>query len=101
MKYKFLKVIFISIAVSLWVIVLQNFGILKHVLKKQVTIANTVDVTGSIDVSGYVSVDNTVDVNLDKVVGYDLISSKKGMYIGVRSTENTIIPIHWGTISNY
>ena len=95
MKDKFVKMILISIAISLWVIVLQNFGILKPVSKSQVIVANTVDVSGS------VSVDNTVDVNLDQVVGYDLVASQTGMYIGVNSTENTVIPIHWGTISNY
>jgi hypothetical protein len=106
MNDKFGKVIAILITISLWVIVLQNFGILKPVSKSQVIVLNTVDIQGSVnvdntvDVSGYVSVDNTVDVNLDQVVGYALVASEKGMYIGVNSTENTVIPIHWGAVSN-
>ncbi|OGU75889.1 MAG: hypothetical protein A2V93_01940 [Ignavibacteria bacterium RBG_16_34_14] len=68
MNDKFLKIVLLLIAVSLWILVLQNFDIIKT--PKDVYVINTVDVQGSVDVSGSVSVDNTVDVNLDEVLGY-------------------------------
>lgn len=101
MKDKFTKIILISIAISLWIIVLQNFGIIDPIKRNYVYIGNTLDVSGNVDVSGTVDIGNTVDINLSEVVGYPLVTSKRGMFIGVNSTENTVIPIHWGSISNY
>ena len=59
---------------------------------KPVEIGNTVDVRGSVDV------DNTLDINLAAVVGSRLVTSERGMFIGVSSTDNKIIPINWGSI---
>ena len=68
MKDKYIKIILISIAISLWIIVFQNFDIIKT--PKYVYVVNTVDVQGSVDISGSVSIDNTVGVNLEAVLGY-------------------------------
>jgi LPS O-antigen subunit length determinant protein (WzzB/FepE family) len=52
-----------------------------------------------VDAEGTVDIGNTVNVNLDQVVGRSLVESERGMYIGVNSISNTIIPINWGEIS--
>jgi hypothetical protein len=66
-----LNAILISIGLGIWMIVLQNAGIIpKLVGSKNGT--QTVYVTGGnidADVSGSVSVDNQVDVNLDAING--------------------------------
>lgn len=68
-----LKSILIAIALGIWVIVLQNTGLIPTTQK--VKVMNTVDVSGSVDVDntvkvkGSIDVDNTVDVNLNEVLG--------------------------------
>ncbi len=99
----------VLLVIGVWAVVLQNSGLIPPVSTPKVDVANTVQVRGSVDVDNTVSVDvdNTVtvdtngpiDVNLAKVVGYSLVSSRQGMYIGVSSTDNTVIPIHWGEIT--
>ncbi len=102
---KLSNILLIFTVIALWIIVLQNANIILPISKEVVIIGNTVkvqgkvDVDNTVDIAGSVTIDNTVDVNLKEVVGYELVTSKNGMYIGVSSTENTIIPIHWGDIS--
>lgn len=57
-------------AIGIWIIVLQNFGIIPK--NQDVYVLNTVDVRGRVDASvqGSVEVDNTVDINLHKINGY-------------------------------
>jgi hypothetical protein len=62
-----LKAVLITIAVGIWVIVLQNAGIIPT--NQNVKVINTVDVDGNVEVSGSVSVDNTVDMNLQQING--------------------------------
>ena len=67
-----LKAILIVIAVGIWVIVLQNTGIIPT--KQNVYVdGGYVRVSGDVDadVSGSVSVDNTVSVSIDEVLGKD------------------------------
>jgi hypothetical protein len=91
--------------IALWIIVLQNARIIPPLKKEVVFIGNVVEVEGEVDVNnkvdidGTVTIDNTVDVNLKEVVGNEMVCSERGMYVGVSSTENTVIPIHWGEIS--
>jgi len=85
-----LKVILIIIAIGIWVIALQNTGLIpirQNVyveggyidaeVSGSVRVNNTVDISGSIDVlntvsvSGSVDVDNTVSVSIDEVLGED------------------------------
>ena len=81
------------------VIALQNAGIVVPYRQRTtpVSIADSVDVEVGNTVA--VDVNNTVDVNLSEVVGAELVQSQTGMFIGVSSTKNTIIPINWGEIS--
>lgn len=65
-----LKGLLLIIAIGVWVIALQNLGVIP--INQKVKVVETVRIVGDVDanVSGSVSVDNTVDVNLDKVLGY-------------------------------
>ena len=56
-----LKAILLAIAVGIWMLVLQNLGIL--------TATQDVKVQNSLDVSGTVDVGNSVDVNLQYING--------------------------------
>jgi hypothetical protein len=58
-------------------------------------------VDGSVEVPGTVDVrvSDAVDVNLKQLMGYDFVSSEKGMFIGIESANKTIIPIHWGEVT--
>lgn len=59
-----LKTILIFIAVGIWVIVLQNTGLIPT--KQNVYIkGGSLDVDGTVSVRGSVDVDNMVDVNLN------------------------------------
>lgn len=86
------SVVSILIALGIWLLVLQNAGLIPSV--KTVN-AQGPSVTDVRIVGSY----SPVDVNLHSVVGRQLVESKKGMFVGVSSTGDTIIPIHWGEIS--
>ena len=56
--------------VGIWILVLQNFGIIPT--SQNVRVTNRVGIVGEVDanVSGSVSVGNTVDVNLYEINGH-------------------------------
>lgn len=65
-----LKAILIAIGIGIWVLVLQNAGLIPT--KQNVYVKGgyiDADVNGTVDVTGNVSVDNTVDVNIDEILG--------------------------------
>ncbi len=64
-----LKAILIVIAVSIWVVILQNAGVLPT--NKDVEVVNEVNtrVKGTVDVEGSVDIDNQVDINVDAING--------------------------------
>ena len=72
-----LKAFLIAIGAGIWVIVMQNAGLIPKLVGTEngtqtvyVTGGNIdADVKGTVDVSGSVSVDNTVDVNIDEILG--------------------------------
>jgi len=66
-----LKAILIAIGLGIWVMVLQNAGIIPT--KQNVYVKGgfiDADVNGTVDVRGSVSVDNTVDINISEVNGH-------------------------------
>lgn len=70
------KVILLVIACGVWVIVLQNAGVIPTSQKVYVTggyvrVNGSVDVDNSVSVYGRVGVDNTVSVSIDAVLGRD------------------------------
>lgn len=67
-----LKAILIAIGIGIWVIVLQNAGIIPT--KQNVYVKGgyiDADIDGTVDVRGSVDVDNTVSVSIDEVLGRD------------------------------
>jgi hypothetical protein len=65
-----LKVILIAIGLGIWVIVLQNAGVIPT--KQNVYVKGgyiDADINRTVDVRGSVSVNNTVDVNLAAING--------------------------------
>jgi hypothetical protein len=94
--------------VGVWVLVLQNAGVIPALRPQSVKVDGAVIVSGEVDVGntvqieGTVNVDNissTVDVNFAQVVGRDLVESERGMFIGVSSNDDRVIPVHWGEVS--
>jgi hypothetical protein len=66
--------ILLSIAIGVWVIVLQNLGVIP--ISQRVKVVGMVDayVSGSVDIDNTVDVEvsNTVDVNLEEVIGHSV-----------------------------
>ena len=69
-----LKAILIAIGIGIWVIVLQNAGIIPtkqnvYVKGGYVDVSGSIDINNSVSVQGSVDVDNTVSVSIDEVLG--------------------------------
>lgn len=67
-----LKAILIAIGLGIWVMVLQNAGVIPT--KQNVYVKGgyiDADVNGTVDVRGSVDVDNTVSVSIDEVLDRD------------------------------
>lgn len=67
-----LKGLLLIIAIGVWIIALQNLGVIP--INQKVKVVETVRIVGDVDanVSGSVSVDNIVDVNVDNTVDVNL-----------------------------
>jgi hypothetical protein len=70
------KAILITIAIGVWVIALQNTGLIPT--NQHVKVVNTIDTNA--EVSGTVSVDNTVDVNIHEINGYNTVTTGNGTH---------------------
>ncbi len=67
-----LKAILIAIGLGIWVMVLQNAGVIPT--KQNVYVKGgyiDADINGTVDVRGSVDVDNTVSVSIDEVLDRD------------------------------
>jgi len=67
-----LKAILIAIGIGIWVIVLQNAGLIPT--KQNVYVKGgyiNADINGTVDIRGSVSVDNEVDVDIRKISGWN------------------------------
>ena len=63
-----LRVILITMTIGIWILVLQNTGIIPT--KQNVYVkGGYIDVDGKVNVEGSVSVNNTVDINIEKILG--------------------------------
>lgn len=95
-------VLLVMLVAGVWILVFQSvrlIGSSDHPLP--IAVSGKLDTSGSkIDTSGStVLVGGRVDANLSAVVGYPLVTSQGGMYIGVASQMGTVIPIYWGKMS--
>jgi hypothetical protein len=67
----FIRIILISISLGIWLIVLQNSGIIPS--KKNVYVDGgniEADINNTVEVNGSVNIDDEVDVNIRKVNGW-------------------------------
>ena len=62
LKSLFLKSILVIIAIGIWMLVLQNLGIIP--VTQDVSVENTVDVSGTVDVGNTVDVSGTVNTEV-------------------------------------
>lgn len=67
------KILLGTIALGIWTIVLQSFGLFGSEGTQRVYVVNEIDanVSGEVDadVSGTVGIDNTVDINIQEING--------------------------------
>lgn len=75
-KSNFMKIFLLLITAGIWVIALQNAGVIPT--NQNVIVVNTVDTHA--EVSGTVSVDNTVDVNIQEINGYNTVTTGSGTH---------------------
>lgn len=70
------------IAVGIWIVVFQNFGLITNIQKVKIVNAVNANVENTIkaDVSGSVSINNTVDVNIHQINGYNQVTTKMGIH---------------------
>ncbi len=73
-KNKFMRIVLITLAIGIWVMVLQNAGIIPT--HQNVRVVNTVNT----EVSGSVTVDNTVDVNIHEINGNSIVTTSSGTH---------------------
>jgi uncharacterized membrane protein (Fun14 family) len=75
-KSSFIKIILLLITAGIWVITLQNAGVIPT--NQDVKVVNTVETHS--EVSGSVSVDNIVDVNIQEINGYNTVTTGSGTH---------------------
>jgi len=70
LKNSSIKIILITISIGIWVIALQNMGIIP--MNQNVKVINTIeaDVSGKVDIGNSVNVNGYLDVNLDAINGH-------------------------------
>lgn len=80
METKSIKLILISIAIGIWVLVLQNFGVFNEDKAQSVRVVNSVGINGSVEVEGRVNIGNTVDVNIHEINGHNEVTTGRGTH---------------------
>lgn len=84
---KYIKISLALIVAGVWIIVLQNAGILPP-LKPQVVVADSaIRVMGEIDVNNTVFIKGSVDANIESINGYSKF------YKDPRTGEYYVIPV--------
>jgi hypothetical protein len=76
--YKLQRIIMLIIATGIWVMVLQNAGVIPT--NQNVRVVNTVDTNADVTGTVSVSVDNTVDVNIHEINGYNVVTTGSGTH---------------------
>jgi len=75
-----IKLILASIAIGIWVLVLQNFGLFSEDKTQPVRVVNSVGINGSVEVEGRVNIGNTVDVNIHEINGKNQVTTGRGTH---------------------
>jgi spore coat protein CotH len=85
--YSFLRNLLILIAVGIWIIVLQNSGIIPQFSSMAVHTNDAITVKGEVDVMNTVYIKGSVDANLESINGY------AKFYKDPRTGEFYVIPV--------
>lgn len=80
-----LKAILIVIGIGIWLIVLQNAGVIPvkqnvYVKGGYVNVSGSVDINNTVRVNGLVEVENTVDVNIHEINGQNQVTTGRGRH---------------------
>ncbi len=84
--YSFIKSLLILITVGIWVIVLQNAGIIPRLNPMAIYTEEALNVKGEVDVVNTVFIKGSVDANLESINGYSKF------YKDPRTGEFYVIP---------
>jgi hypothetical protein len=84
---KFLKTTLILITVGIWIIVLQNAGLLPRLTPLKISTEEPILVKGEVDVINTVNIKGSVNANLESINGYSKF------YKDPRTGEYYVIPI--------
>jgi len=84
--YSFIKSLLILITVGIWVIVLQNAGIIPRLNPMAIYAEEALNVKGEVDVVNTVFIKGSVDANLESINGYSKF------YKDPRTGEFYVIP---------
>ncbi len=83
MKDKTVKIVLYVIAIGVWILVLQNVGVIPtrqnvnaYVEGGYVGVSGNVEVEGYVDVSGSVEITNEVDVDIRRINGWHAANYK-------------------------
>ncbi len=84
---RFVKVILVSIAVGIWVLIFQNAGIIPQIKPQRIAVDSALNVTGSVDVENTVFIKGSVDANIESINGYSKF------YKDPRTGEFYVLPV--------
>lgn len=84
---KFIKTALVIIAVGVWIIVLQNAGVLPRISPQVVVADSAMRIMGEVDVNNTVIVKGAVDVNIESINGFSKF------YKDPRTGEYYVIPV--------
>jgi hypothetical protein len=84
---RFIKTALALIVAGVWIIVLQNAGILPRISPQVVVADSALRVTGEVEVNNTVFVKGSVDANIESINGYSKF------YKDPRTGEYYVIPI--------
>jgi len=84
---RFIKLTLILIAVGIWVLILQNAGVIPQVSPQRIAVDTALQVTGSVDVDNTVFIKGSVDANIESINGYSKF------YKDPRTGEFYVLPV--------
>ncbi len=85
--YSFLRSVLIVIAIGVWVIVLQQAGLMPQIKPTKITSVDTLQVRGLVEIENVVFIKGSVDANIESINGYSKF------YKDPRTGEFYVIPV--------
>ncbi|PKP52029.1 MAG: hypothetical protein CVT92_10775 [Bacteroidetes bacterium HGW-Bacteroidetes-1] len=85
--YGFFRSVLILIAIGIWIIVLQNAGLLPQIRPLKIQADQVLEIKGLVEVENTVFIKGQVDANLESINGYSKF------YKDPRTGEYYVIPV--------